>query len=228
MFERKKTAREIFPYELFRFDEWKKWESTTKEFRSLKEIEEDAEKDSDNADKDVEDVLEFINKNKTANEKDVKDQQIPDEEEQSNENLIKVTVNKLHKIFPKKTEQELKDEVQKRLKAKMTGDRKASRIFSDELLKDDEKEKWSNIEDDDTRQLDDQISKEVTKKVLWDLDMEKSTHVMGPPGMSQEEWARMNADRDKLKADLYKQLQTPPPLPENWQEILQTRKWGNI
>ena len=61
MFEDKKTAREIYSKELLTSEELKKWEGATKEFRSMKEIEEDAEKDSDDDDKDVEEVLEIIN-----------------------------------------------------------------------------------------------------------------------------------------------------------------------
>lgn len=51
----------------------------------------------------------------------------------------------------------------------MKGDWNASRIFASELLKDDENDKLSKIEADDTQQLSAQISKKVTQNVLKDF-----------------------------------------------------------
>lgn len=51
----------------------------------------------------------------------------------------------------------------------MKGDWNASRIFASELLKDDENDKLSKIEADDTQQLSTQISKKVTQNVLKDF-----------------------------------------------------------
>ena len=247
MFDDKKTAREIFSKELLSSEELKKWESSTKEIQSIIEIQED----SDDVDKDVDDVLEILNKlpekdekDLTAPEKDEKDQPKPekdekdltapekDNEDESEKNLIFTTSRKFQKLYLEKTNQEINDEVQKRLNVKMKGNRKASRIFPDELLNDDEKERWSTIEDNYTHQFDEKISKEVTTNVLFDLQTENDSLVLPPPGMSKEDWARMNADPNKLKADIYKKLQDlpppPPPQPENWRELPQTHKWGNI
>ena len=239
MFDDKKTAREIFSKELLSSEELKKWESSTKEIQSIIEIQED----SDDVDKDVDDVLEILNKlpekdekDQPKSEKDEKDQpkSEKDNEDESEKNLIFTTSRKFQKLYLEKTNQEINDEVQKRLNAKMKGNRKASRIFPDELLNDDEKERWSTIEDNYTHQFDEKISKEVTTNVLFDLQTENDSLVLPPPGMSKEDWARMNADPNKLKADIYKKLQDLPPPPqlppppENWQVLPQTHIWGNI